>query len=182
MRVSYLNRYHDPRVLDAWAKTRISAPGIWYGMDGLSYMERHLGYRYVISDVSMSKSLLKKTLRVRIEVSNIGFAPPYHKLYPKLTLRKDDAPSQSSYEIDCMPEGGSPYGSPGKKRDMSHAAGKRAEAGSMAFFSEIKLPELPRGSFRLYFSLWSEKYGREIFLGNEGPKDLGYPIGGFELT
>lgn len=182
MRVSYLNRYHDTRVLEAWAKTRISAPGIWYGMDGLSYIERHLGYRYVISDVSMSKSLLQKTLRVRLTLSNIGFAPPYHKLYPKLTLRKEDAPSRSSYEINCMPEGGSPFGSPGKKRDMSHAAGKRAEAGSMAFFSEIKLPELPRGSFRLYFSLWSEKYGREILLGNEGPKDLGYPIGGFELT
>lgn len=184
MRVSYLNRFHDTKALDEWSKVRISTPGIWYGMDGLNYIERHLGYRYVISDVSMSRSILKKTIRVKIVVSNIGFAPAYHRISPKLHLCLEDATFVTSYEISDIS-----YESSADKDSADRNNGRKngrypentEKDDYIVFSAEIKLSGLTRGTWQLYFSLWSLKYGREILMGNEGLKGSGYPIGGFEI-
>ena len=51
MHVSYLNYDYDQEVLDKWSSV-IVGKGVYQGMDGLTYIERHLGYRILINDVN----------------------------------------------------------------------------------------------------------------------------------
>ena len=43
MHVSYLNEDYDRNVLDKWAATVVNTDDCYDGMDGWSYVERHLG-------------------------------------------------------------------------------------------------------------------------------------------
>jgi hypothetical protein len=178
MRVSYLNRFHDTRALKLWSDTHILTPGIWHGMNGFDYIERHLGYRYVIRDVSMDKALFKNKIQVKAVIENIGFAPAYHKLSPRLTLCLKDAPDRTSYMIDDV----SCTCAADASGDGKICRGAGAARGTLTVTAYITLSGLAAGSWRLYLTLWSDKYGREVYMGNEGREDPGYPIGGFDIT
>ena len=57
MHVTYLNQDYDAAVLEKWASSAVQTSDCFDGMEGLSYIERHLGYRLVLSDVFMQYSL-----------------------------------------------------------------------------------------------------------------------------
>lgn len=76
--VSYLNGSYDETVLSKWNADTYTGIGLFHGMNGLDYIGRHLGYRYVLRttdytapDLSGEKALLSITLE------NTGFSSCY---------------------------------------------------------------------------------------------------------
>lgn len=69
MRISYLNASYDERLLHVLEQMRWKSDGIWKGMSGREYIGRHLGYRFIVTNVLRKKDSLLFT------VQNDGFAP-----------------------------------------------------------------------------------------------------------
>ena len=80
MHVSYLNSAYDDSVLNKWKQT-IVHDGIFDGMNGYDYIERHLGYRYVLRDSSLQfHPLMDQTAALTVNVENVGFSNCYRPL------------------------------------------------------------------------------------------------------
>lgn len=162
MKVSYLNRFHDLRALGAWAGSDCGEGGVWEGMDGLNYIERHLGYRFVIRRVRVSRRLLSGRLLVEATLSGDGFAPAYFETEAQIILKNNDTQK--------------PFAMSWKGSGISSCCGsKRAEA-----YAYIDLRGLGPGSWQIYLRLWSRKHQRQILPANEGGGPAGHLIGGFE--
>lgn len=86
MHVSYLNADYDREVWNKWAGYSVSEEGVFNGIDGKSYIERHLGYCFVIKDVISSFRWLKKELSITVKVENVGFAPAYSDIRTSIIL------------------------------------------------------------------------------------------------
>lgn len=86
MHLSYLNWDHDRNVLNKWAETVVHEDSCFDGMDGLTYMERHLGYRYLIEESLLSYDIRKDILHVEVDLKNVGFAPIYEDNQAVLTI------------------------------------------------------------------------------------------------
>ena len=160
MRVSYLNRCHDQRVLERWRSHTVSASGLWKGMDGMSYMERHLGYRFVIQAVKMTCSPFSRDVRARIDLRNEGFAPIYHSAKANVTLIGSGR--QLAFAVPC---------------DLRKALGSGDKNSVIRLEGQFPLSALGKGEFKAYMDVVSDKYHRRILLGNQGMCDAGYPIG-----
>lgn len=79
MHISYLNRAHDPGVINKWENTLYQdKESVYDGMSGYDYIERHLGYRFVIRDVSvLEKGWKWQEGHISVEIENVGYAPRY---------------------------------------------------------------------------------------------------------
>lgn len=83
MHVSYLNSDYDTAVLDKWKETIVNqqqtdTDEIFDGMTGYDYIERHLGYRYVLKDSSIQfHPLMDQTATLTVNVENVGFSNCY---------------------------------------------------------------------------------------------------------
>lgn len=79
--VSYLNSVYDEQLLGRWRQAEWKEAGIWNGCSGYDYIGRHLGYRFVIRDISMKcGGRYRKTPCIEVQVENIGFAPLYEEV------------------------------------------------------------------------------------------------------
>ncbi len=78
---SYLNRDYNTAVLDSW------------GADGLAEAQRKLGYRFVMTDSTVTGN--GSTATVSLNVRNDGWASPYNLRTARLVLTS----SQGSYPI-----------------------------------------------------------------------------------
>lgn len=109
MRVSYLNRVYDPKLLDAWKQTK--SP--WAGISLYDYVGAHLGYRFCVRKVRVWKRNQHKWLRITLE--NTGFAPCYEDYAVALeivagdnTVRQEttwdfrNVMAESSVEFECV--------------------------------------------------------------------------------
>lgn len=83
MRISYLNRVHDPRILELWKRMTWRQKGPWEGMSGFDYIGRHLGYRFCVRNASVTFVRGKRGTPTQclweISIENIGFSPCYQK-------------------------------------------------------------------------------------------------------
>lgn len=79
MQVTYLNRAHDPRLLDVWREWRCPVRGAWADASLLDYVGAHLGYRFLVRSARMSETRREGVWRVEAEVENTGFAPFYQE-------------------------------------------------------------------------------------------------------
>lgn len=83
MHISYLNRVHDPRILELWKGLTWREKGPWEGMNGFDYIGRHLGYRFCVRNFSMTFVRGKKGEQAQclweISIENTGFSPCYQK-------------------------------------------------------------------------------------------------------
>ena len=86
LHVSYLNLGYDREVLEKWEKHTVKDSGIWNGIDGLSYIERHLGYRFAAENIKISHSIIKDKVNYSVYIKNVGFAPVYGGLSIEITL------------------------------------------------------------------------------------------------
>ncbi len=87
MHVSYLNRDHHAEVLNKWKASVYEGDDCFDGMNGLDYIEAHLGYRYVITDSSLFYDAHKGDPAVfSLTIQNTGFAPSYRCFEGKITL------------------------------------------------------------------------------------------------
>lgn len=73
-RVTYLNREWDPKVLTSWRKRSCEQPGIWTDANFYEYLDAHLGYRFVVSDVRSALDLLGRARGISFTVTNTGTA------------------------------------------------------------------------------------------------------------
>lgn len=101
MHVSYLNSAYDAAVLDKWKETIVDGMvddgneeaktdntntsthdnSIWNGISGYDYIERHLGYRYVLDHSSIKfHPLFDDTAILTVGVKNVGFSNCYRPL------------------------------------------------------------------------------------------------------
>lgn len=87
MHVTYLNWEYDRSVLEKWERTEVEEPGCFAGVNGLEYMEQHLGYRIHIDSAALRYNFLTNRLQLGVLLKNTGFAPIYSDKHLTLTLR-----------------------------------------------------------------------------------------------
>ena len=166
MHITYLNMGYDKAVLDKWAASKISEPGVFSGMDGLSYMERRLGYRLVLREARMSGA--GDTLSLEADLQNVGFAPVYKAVETRAVLRNTQSGKELSYVFP---------------QDVRQLFGGTESAQKLTLSLSIPLAELEGGSWTVYLEMKDQATGQRILFGNEAePEQAGYRLGSVELT
>lgn len=87
MHVSYLNYDYDKAVLNKWKSATYKGDGVFQNVNGLDYVKAHLGYRYVVTKVTLDYTrFMQKEGTLNITVANTGFAPCYKQFFSTLLL------------------------------------------------------------------------------------------------
>ena len=60
--ITYLNQDYDQAVLKKWEKETVTEVGCFYGMDGYTYIDRHLGYRLLITEAYLEYSQKRRSV------------------------------------------------------------------------------------------------------------------------
>lgn len=163
MHVTYLNREYDREALDKWEAYQISDGSIWDGMDGMTYIDRHLGYRYVLRGVSMDYSYWNNRLNISAEFANVGFAPAYQDMRVELVFLDKNGMDQA-FRISGT--------------DLRSLCGGSESGETLTVRGGVLLGEVERGDYEIYLRLYSDSYGRTIPLANEDYDErLGCSIG-----
>ncbi len=98
MHVTYLNEAYDKVILDSWKKWNCAQGGIWQNKNLYEYIGAHLGYRFVVRDVSFSFSETERDrMHLCIRIENVGFANLYQETEVYLYLI--DADNRMNHKI-----------------------------------------------------------------------------------
>lgn len=91
MHVSYLNSEYDSTVLNKWKATIVNGTdNVWNGMSGYDYIERHLGYRYILDSSSLKfHPLFDDTGMLTVTIRNVGFSNCYRPLEASVYVVSD---------------------------------------------------------------------------------------------
>lgn len=102
MHVSYLNRAHDPEVIRKWENTTYkNENSVYSGLTGYDYIERHLGYRFVIRDASISEYGWKwQNSRLSLCIENVGYSSRYTPCRMDIILKNEKSGSKYSIQAD----------------------------------------------------------------------------------
>ena len=163
MHVSYLNADYDGRVLEKWRNTIWTGNDSFNGCDGLSYVQAHLGYRYLIRTCRLKKSgFIKPDFTLTLTLQNNGFSN---------TLK----PFQTSIVLKNVETGECTY-VPLNADLRTLGSGQKK-----SFTVNLPVKDLEHGSYQIYVSVTDETSGQMILLGNnnEATKD-GYLLGQLE--
>lgn len=79
MQITYLNRAHDTRMLDVWKEWKYPGTGVWEGKSVFDYVGAHMGYRFLVRNVSVMLKKERHMYFVEIEIENTGFACFYQE-------------------------------------------------------------------------------------------------------
>lgn len=163
MHVTYLNKAYDQEVLKKWADTVITEEGCFKGMDGLTYIERHLGYRLSIVDTGIYYQNKEKSLTVDVTLKNEGFAPLYMETQAQIILYHKKREKTLVYPLTG---------------DLHTLAGGEEKEDTLMLSAEIPLDELSEKEYTVYFSILDVNTGEKILLANEEDAQWhGYQIG-----
>lgn len=163
MHVTYLNEDYDEAVLEKWASSKVQTEDCFDGMDGLSYIRRHLGYRLLLSEVSMQHDFWEDTAEITVALQNVGFAPVYKEYEPVLLVK--DETGQTIYEE-------SPSG------DVRSLLGGNEADRKESFSVSVPLRGVKKGCYSVYFALRDIADGSFITFANEQKiENEGYKIG-----
>lgn len=167
MHVTYLNRDYDTGVLDKWAASTVTEEGCFNGMDGLSYIERHLGYRLLIRDTALDYDFKGDILSADITIQNVGFAPVYREADVRVILYNEEGKRLYSYAVAQ------------ELRELP--GGKEAEL-CQTMHVDISMAGESPGNFTVYFDITDSQSGQRILLANEqDAEEYGYPIGSIRV-
>lgn len=161
MHVSYLNQDYDKDVLNAWEETIIES-GQFAGMDGLTYISRHLGYRFLIYNSNISYDLKEDSIDVNVQIKNEGFAPIYREQDVILEIYDEEGNlvCQEIFEEDIR----TLYGGTDSEKIMN-------------FHKRIPVFGWDAEHYQVYFSVRNSLNGEMLELANqEEMTDLGYKI------
>lgn len=163
MHVTYLNKAYDQEVLKKWADTVITGEGCFKGMDGLTYIERRLGYRLVIVNTGIYCKNKERDLTVEVTLKNAGFAPLYKKTKAQMILYSEKKEQTLVYPITG---------------DLHTLVGGNKKEDMLTLSAEIPLRELSEKEYTVYFSILDANTGEKILLANEEDTEWhGYRIG-----
>lgn len=161
MHISYLNWDYDREVLEKWERSTYFGGDCYDGMNGLEYIERHLGYRFYIDSPAVSYSYLKNELTLGAMMKNSGFAPVYsHKeLYVTLCGR------EQTIRMECS-------------QDLRTLTGGNQSDEALFFGISVPTAELTETEYDVYIEIWDLVNKQRILLANEqDPGELGYFLG-----
>lgn len=166
MHVTYLNREYDGSVFEKWTESLVNEKGIFNGMDGCTYVERHLGYRIFIDKVEFIEVYWQKYLRADITLKNVGFAPMYKEPDISLVLCSEEGEEIARQKISD---------------NLCELPGGNVPAGTKTINGEIDLNPLAKGMYKLYLEITDPSTGKHIQLANvQDESDHGYLVGKFE--
>lgn len=167
MHVTYINRDYDQNVLNKWAETIIHEDGCFDGMDGLTYMERHLGYRFHITDTKLEYQFKEDVLGVDVTLQNVGFAPIYKETEIYITLRNENTGEYFSYPVE---------------HDIYALTGGNDAKEQMTVSACVPLTGYDAGVYRVYFYMKDVDSDKHILLANEQDEtEYGYEVGKIEV-
>ncbi len=163
MHISYLNWDYDRSVLDKWKEYVIADDSVYHGMDGLTYIERHLGYRLLIKNVGLDYKKTEDVLTVKIDLQNVGFAPVYKPEEVYLQIVNVETKASQSYLLET---------------DLSKLSGGNEDETILPIIYEQKLTGFNEGTYEIYFWIKDVDSATPIYLGNEQEmEEYGYKIG-----
>jgi len=167
MHVSYLNYDYDKDVLDKWASVTVPN-GVYEGMDGLTYIERHLGYRILIHDVQTAYHKPKEQLVLNVDLKNNGFAPVYSEKQVVLQVVDENNTVVHSYLFD---------------QDLRLLYGGDDSKNVLELYHEIPLKDWPTGEFSVYIMITDSGTDEPLILANEQTiTQYGYKIAGIKRS
>lgn len=167
MHVTYLNQDYDGKVLEKWKNTTIIAPGIFYGMDGLSYVSRMLGYRHFIDMVDLEYDFWQDTLDVAINIKNVGFAPIYKEPEKYLTVKNIETGVIQIYPVAA---------------ELRSLSGGNDTDQILTITKTLPLAGFEPGEYEVYFSMKDTDSGWYLELANEQEmQEYGYLVGAFSV-
>lgn len=101
MHVSYLSKEHDKAVLQKWELASYDGDDCFQGMNGLDYIGRHLGYRFTITDSSLTYDRSQKGPAVlELTVANRGFSSCYRALTAELIFLHTQTGESQTFPLD----------------------------------------------------------------------------------
>lgn len=167
MHVTYLNRAYDQNVLNKWASFVVTEEGCFNGMDGLSYVEHHLGYRLLIENAYLEYDFWPDELSVAVDLKNVGFAPLYKEPKAYFIVKQKNTEVAVWYPIGT------------ELRSLS--GGMESEHLSVVA-KKISLAGLEAGEYEVFFLLHDVDSDAAIELANEQEMcEYGYFIGSFSV-
>ena len=187
MHVSYLNSAYDATVLDKWKASVYHADNVsqsnlvtdtnitnteysnsvnvsdaFDGMNGYDYIERHLGYRYVLRDSKLKfHPLFDDSAVLTVDVENVGFANCYRPLDATVAVVSNaTGKCVSSVNVDTDPR----FWNSGEKT---------------SFTVPIDVRGLEKeATYTIYLSCADMTLGRTILFGKEQElTEYGYEVG-----
>lgn len=168
MHVTYLNEGHDQAVLDKWKNTVITEKGCFKGMDGYTYIERHLGYRLVIRKAEFHHNTFMDYIEAGVTIRNVGFAPLYNEPTAELILYDKEQDTCLIYEM---------------RGSLCELTGGNETEKTITLRTDIPTDELKQVKYEVCFSLTDARTGTRILLANEQDAGkYGYGIGTIELV
>ena len=167
MHLTYLNIDFDKNVLNKWKKSEYNGEGCFDGMDGLSYVERHLGYRLLIAENSMDYDIWKDSLLLNVSIKNVGFAPLYREPEVYLTVQKKETGDIRRYLLET---------------ELCSLAGGNESENRYVLTEDISLTEFVPGEYEIFLSLRDKDSNYIIQLANEQElQEYGYLLGVIRL-
>ena len=161
MHVTYISRDHQAQVLSKWENTKAPAGGCFGGQDGITYLERRLGYRLVLREARLTWD--RETLTVEADVQNVGFAPVYKQADAQVVLWDARSGQKLAYPVAQV---------------VRSLAGGTDKEKTLTLQARVPLAELPEGDWRVYLDLTDRATGQRILFGNDQePGKYGYRLG-----
>ena len=168
MHVTYLNEWYDRKVLEKWAAGTMHTGDCFDGMDGLSYIERHLGYRLLISGAELSQELGQETAELTVSLRNVGFAPLYRTCDMRIVLCAESGEGIFEKEFPA---------------DLSGLTGGNRTECEAVFTVRLPVPEVEDGSFTVWLQMSDPVTGKQIVFANEQTnEENGYQLGKFTVN
>jgi hypothetical protein len=155
--------------LKKWADTLVEEDGCFNGMDGYTYVERHLGYRFLIDSVQLTYKRRGSMLSVNIKMRNVGFAPIYRNPQMELFLYKEGTEEEPlAYSVEGQ---------------LCRLAGGDEAETVLSLRKELSLAKLSEGRYGIYFVMVDSASGTHIRLANQQNEErYGYYLGSIELS
>lgn len=167
MHVTYLNQAYDKNVLDKWEASTVTEEGVFYGMDGLSYVKSMLGYRHLIDTVSFNYDFWQDELQTCITVRNVGFAPMYKEPEKSLMIQNKTTGEVITYPVEA---------------NLCSLAGGNDTEQTLTIEKTISLAGMEPGEYAVYFDMKDTASGWNIeFAVEQERTEYGYLVGEFSV-
>ena len=148
MHVSYLNADYDNAVLDKWRNTTWNKKDAFYGCDGYTYVQAHLGYRYLVTKCTQKKAgFLNSKVSLSVELQNTGFANTLKPFHLAVSFKNMETGEVTTVPVDY---------------DLRNLKSLQKKTFSVSCAKK----SLKSGSYQIFLSITDVTTGKQIALAN----------------
>ncbi len=168
MHLTYFNEDYDKNVFNKWKQTTVSEASAYNGMDGYTYIKRHLGYRLVLDSAQMAYQTEDDSLALSVSLRNVGFAPLYGSKEGRLILHHAGSDTYYLYRFE---------------EDVTALSRTGSAEESFSLQLQIPLTKLPAGEYTVCFQLWDNDTDSQLQLAVQTEQTAcGYQLGTFTIA